>query len=123
MAVIPNGSGPGVAPEAAAVIGGKDSAGAVVSHQHRAGGAAMSAMPLLNNQSLSPGAAAKGWVAHPVLDDLERRLRAELTALNTAMRSTVLQAVKVGAVLIEAKKVIGHGGWLNWVERTVKLKR
>jgi hypothetical protein len=71
--------------------------------------------------SLSPGDAARVDVAHPVLDELGTRLQTELKALGAAMRATVMQAVKVGAVLIEAKRTIGHGQWLGWVERNFKL--
>jgi hypothetical protein len=47
---------------------------------------------------------------------LAARIRAEHEAAQSAMRTAVAHAVEAGKLLIEAKKLVGHGGWLAWVK-------
>ena len=62
------------------------------------------------------------------LADLAARIRTEHEAVSTALAESVQHAMAAGALLIEAKEQIPHGGWLPWLrdhcaisERTAQL--
>lgn len=47
---------------------------------------------------------------------------AQITAdLDKALRSETSSAVQVGVLLLEAKKQIGHGGWIRWLDSNFGL--
>ena len=50
------------------------------------------------------------------LDTLAAQINAEHQACATALRTTLAHAVRAGELLAEAKAVVGHGGWLPWLE-------
>jgi hypothetical protein len=62
------------------------------------------------------------------LTDLAARIRQEHEAVSVALKDSVRHAIEAGALLIEAKKQVPHGGWLPWLadhctisERTAQL--
>jgi hypothetical protein len=62
------------------------------------------------------------------LTDLAARIRAEHTAVATALKDSVKHAIVAGELLIEAKAQVSHGQWLPWLrdhctisERTAQL--
>jgi hypothetical protein len=50
------------------------------------------------------------------LADLRERLKAEHAAVAGALTSSLQHAMACGDILIEAKSMIPHGGWLPWLE-------
>jgi hypothetical protein len=57
------------------------------------------------------------------LDTLTRTIRQAHAECSQAMRTTLEAARRAGDALIEARKDIGHGGWLKYVEQTCGLNR
>jgi len=62
------------------------------------------------------------------LADLAGRIKAEHTAVSTALKDSVRHAIAAGELLIEAKNQVPHGQWLPWLqdhcsmsERTAQL--
>jgi hypothetical protein len=58
---------------------------------------------------------AEGNNRLPVLASEIRKAHDEATA---AQRKTLAHAMEAGQRLIEAKALVGHGGWLPWLETT-----
>src|SRR3954449_146706 len=48
--------------------------------------------------------------------DLADRINAAHREVEQAMRDAVARAVAVGELLAEAKALVGHGGWEEWIE-------
>ena len=57
------------------------------------------------------------------LDTLTRTIREAHAECSQAMRTTLEAAHRAGSALIKARKDIGHGGWLKYVEQTCGLNR
>jgi hypothetical protein len=62
------------------------------------------------------------------LAELADRIRVEHQAVSTALKESLRHAIEAGELLIEAKKQVGHGQWLPWLqercaisERTAQL--
>ncbi len=53
--------------------------------------------------------------AIPDLDALAARINAEHRACEQAAMTTVQHAITAGALLVEAKDALPHGGWLPWL--------
>jgi hypothetical protein len=51
-----------------------------------------------------------------VLPDLSASIEAEHLAAHRAARTALEHAVRCGALLLEAKASVGHGGWRDWVK-------
>jgi hypothetical protein len=51
------------------------------------------------------------------LTDLAARIQLEHLAVSTALKDSVRHAIAAGELLLEAKKQVGHGQWLTWLER------
>ena len=49
------------------------------------------------------------------LPDLAARINAEHEAISGALQSGMQHAIAAGQLLIEAKKVVPHSGWLAWI--------
>jgi protein gp37 len=64
----------------------------------------------------STALAVTGKNANTTLADLRKRLKAEHTAVATAIKTSVAHAMAAGDILIEAKARLGHGKWLSWLE-------
>lgn len=45
----------------------------------------------------------------------------QVDAAETHAQSAVAAALRAGALLIDAKKKVGHGGWQNWLSQNTKL--
>lgn len=52
------------------------------------------------------------------LDELRVEIEHEHAGAVEAYRDAVMHAIRAGELLLEAKKVIGHGGWLDWLEES-----
>jgi Protein of unknown function (DUF3102) len=68
----------------------------------------------------------KGTVASPsnlncVLDGLAERINNAADASLTALRSSFEHACEAGQLLIEAKALVGHGGWSAWLADNTKI--
>jgi hypothetical protein len=50
------------------------------------------------------------------LDSLAARIKQEHTAAEGALRSGLAHALEAGRLLLEAKRGVGHGEWLRWVQ-------
>ena len=50
------------------------------------------------------------------LADLRERLKIEHAAIGMALKDCVAHAMAAGDILIEAKRQVGHGQWLPWLE-------
>src|SRR4051794_38084215 len=59
--------------------------------------------------------------ASATADDLAERINAAITRAQEAGREAVARAVEAGALLLEAKKKVGHGGWGEWLERNRQM--
>ena len=55
------------------------------------------------------------------LVDLAARIRSEHDKVCHSVRASVDHALRVGSLLLEAKKLVDHGGWIEWVERHCNL--
>src|SRR5262249_48327059 len=53
-------------------------------------------------------------ITHP-LNDLAERIKAEQENDRLHARATVEHAFRVGLLLLEAKQMIGHGHWSDWL--------
>lgn len=51
------------------------------------------------------------------LSNLARRINAAHSKMQNAMRAGLEHAIEAGALLIEAKAAVGHGGWLPWLDQ------
>jgi hypothetical protein len=51
------------------------------------------------------------------LTDLAARIRAEHEGVCTALRHSLQRALKCGDLLVQAKKLAGHGNWEGWVHQ------
>jgi hypothetical protein len=59
----------------------------------------------------------------PSLVDLAARIRTEHEKACRSARATVESALRVGDLLLEAKKLVDHGGWIEWLEHHCDLSR
>lgn len=57
------------------------------------------------------------------LDTLCRRIESEHKAALRCATSSLEHARQVGCYLAQAKRQVGHGGWLSWLERSVSFDR
>ena len=55
------------------------------------------------------------------LADLAARIRAEHNAVAAAARATLQHAFRVGELLLEARKLVDHGQWADWVCEHCKI--
>jgi hypothetical protein len=80
--------------------------------------------PTLGGEVIPPQAAAAVYApSQAELDDLRDEVKAAYAELQASVRTTVDKAVALGRVLLKAKERIGHGRWLNWLDRHTKIKR
>jgi hypothetical protein len=77
----------------------------------------------LEGEVLPPAAAKRGW-QHTAEErvKLAARIAAAHDELGATVRTTVEKAVILGRLLLEAKALIGHGGFLYWVETCTSVK-
>jgi hypothetical protein len=66
-------------------------------------------------------------ITKPSLADLAARIQREHESAAGALKSAVIHAIEAGSLLLEAKRQLKHGGWLQWLhdnceipERTVQ---
>lgn len=55
-------------------------------------------------------------VVIPSLADIAVKINAETTAAETSARSAMQHALAAGALLVQAKALVAHGEWQQWVE-------
>jgi N6-adenosine-specific RNA methylase IME4 len=55
------------------------------------------------------------------LDDLAARIRCEHEATISGIRRSAEHAMAVGDLLAEAKRLVGHGAWLPWIEANCQM--
>lgn len=57
------------------------------------------------------------------LDALAHRIRDEHAQAEASARDALEHAIAAGQLLIQAKAVVGHGGWLPWLEKNCPFSR
>ena len=57
------------------------------------------------------------------LDELRAEIDREHEAAVAAFRASVAHAIRAGELLAEAKALVGHGHWLNWVDANFPASR
>jgi hypothetical protein len=57
------------------------------------------------------------------LDELRAEIDCEHAAAVAAFRTSVAHAIRAGELLLEAKALVGHGHWLNWVDANFPASR
>jgi hypothetical protein len=55
------------------------------------------------------------------LSKLAADIHCESAAAEANMRQGYAHAVAAGRMLLEAKPLVGHGGWLEWIEKTCRV--
>jgi hypothetical protein len=55
------------------------------------------------------------------LPDLTRAIKAKVAQITSSLRTSVACAIETGALLIEAKKRVGHGNFEQWVANNCEL--
>ncbi len=55
------------------------------------------------------------------LADLASRIANAVTSAESCARDAVAYALQAGALLIQAKQKVGHGGWLAWLDKNVTM--
>jgi len=63
----------------------------------------------------------EGGMSALALPDLAQAIEAEHHATVSAFRATLEHAIRCGELLLEAKKLLGHGDWLPWIKKNLTL--
>src|SRR5688572_26090830 len=50
------------------------------------------------------------------LNQIAIEIKEEHAQFEVAVRESLQRALRIGELLIKAKKTVGHGSWSNWVE-------
>lgn len=56
-----------------------------------------------------------------VMIDRTAEIKKELSELNQSLKMSVQKAIKIGELLTEQKEIIGHGGFISWIEDNLDI--
>src|SRR6516164_9467018 len=64
---------------------------------------------------------SQSWHGSEILTDLAVRINEAHQQTQRAMRDAIAHALKTGALLLEAKAKVKHGGWLDWLKDNCEI--